>query len=192
MEGIVINPHISRVHLTVLDMLKAGDGMKWDELEHGLLELNGNQVPELELHFIGWKRPSDLLRLVLEENALSRLCALDKVEIVGYSLSRIRSQDIRNTPTHHTVDDFTITLDTAQRIEWLLWWPGGKKAYLDHLLETARARAQANGLTGRPATLGAAGPWANTESRETARRRTSAWRRWEEQAAGTGRVGEDS
>ena len=129
----------------MLDVLKAGDGVKWDELEHGLLELNGNQVPRLELYFESRECASDLLRLVLEGNALSRLCALDKVEIMGNSLFRIRRQDISNTPTHHTVDNFTITLDTAQRIEWLLWWLGDKKAYLDRLLETARARAQADG-----------------------------------------------
>ena len=146
MEGIAINPRISSVHLTVPYMLKAGDGMKWDQLEHGLLELNSNHVPELCLDFGSRECVSDLLRLVLEGNALSRLCALDKVAIKSWLLSWIRSQDIRNTPTHHTVDDFTITLDTAQRIEWLLYdEPKDRKAYFDRLLETARARAQADG-----------------------------------------------
>ena len=146
MKGITINPHISRVHLTVPDVLKAGDGVRWDELEHRLLEPNGNQVPQLELCFGSRECASDLLRLVLEENALSRLYALDKVAFEGYPPFWIRSQDIRNMPTHHTVGDFTITLDTTQRIEWLLRWrTEDKKAYLDHLLETARARAQAEG-----------------------------------------------
>ena len=142
-EGIAINPRISSVHLAVPDVVKAGDDMKWDQLEHRLLELNGNQIPQLYLDLIVRERASDLLRLVLEEEALSRLLALNRVEIACSISFFIRSQDIRNTPTHHTVDDFTITLDTDQRIEWLLQdEPEDRKAYLDRLLETARARAQ--------------------------------------------------
>ena len=146
MEGIAINPHISCVSLTFPDMPKAGDGMKWDELEHRLLELNANQVPRLNLDFKSRECASDLLHLVLEGEVLSRLCALNRVAIVYNWQFSIRSQDIINTPTHHTIDDFTITLDTAQRIEWLLQsWPTNRKLYLDRLLETARARAQADG-----------------------------------------------
>ena len=130
-------------------MLKAEDGMKWDQLEHGLLELNGNQVPELTLEFERREYASDSLRVMLEESALSRLCALDKVEIKrsfqGRKYFRIPGRDIINAPTHHTVDDFTITLDTAQRVEWLLQYPPQtKEPYLDRLLQTARAQAQAD------------------------------------------------
>ena len=120
--------------------------MKWDQLEHGLLELNGNQVPELRLYFESRECASDGLRIMVGGNALSRLHALDRVVIWNPSLCTLRSRDVMNAPTHHTVDDFTIPLDTSQRVKWLLQSrPGGREAYLDRLLEAARGRAQADG-----------------------------------------------
>ena len=131
--------------------------MQWDQLERRLAEHGDDgdehQVSSLFLQFATKRHASEILHQILEGRILPRTYASRNLFVGVGGSYHVRSHDLLNAPTSFAVAGFTMALDTAQRVEWLLEQRLGKrKAYLEHLLQTARAQVEADGTQDRART----------------------------------------
>ena len=145
------NPYIHLVLYSCPDTVDDADiPSHFEGLEIALIDLNGTHVPLLEIHCRTRKTAKSISRFLLEGSILSHyLGELQKVALIldypGWV--SILPDEILSAPTQFTLDDITISLDTARRAEWLLskdhlhsW----RDRYLHDLLEASRAATAAS------------------------------------------------
>ena len=141
------------------------ENLPWDQLERALLEDDGDEDRiSLELQILSEERAAEFISQILKGKILSQLLALKKIEVHVFlqntGCAYLSSRHISAAPTRFDTEDFSITLDSAQRAEWLLrgWgWlevrkppttediESARKEYLQSLLEAARAKVQEGG-----------------------------------------------
>ena len=121
----------------------------FEGLEIALRNHNGTHVPHLAIYCGTHKTASTVSRLLLEGNIFPQyLGEFRKVSLYHRGASgrvawlHIEPDEILSTPTHFTLDGITISLNTAQRAEWLVSmdFPSDRRGqYLRNLLEASRA-----------------------------------------------------
>ena len=99
---------------------------RWASFESALMDVDGMNVPSVEIMLSNRDTAKDVLVLLLPDKILSRLHGrLRKVSLVvededAELYLRISSDDIPLAPTQVTFNGETISLNAAQRAEWLL------------------------------------------------------------------------
>ena len=147
------NPYIDVVRYYCPDTVDDADiPSHFEGLEIALSDLNATHVPLLEIHCGTHMTAKSISRFLLGGSILSRyLGELKKVSLYfkadTKSLIPILPDEILSAPTRFTLDDITISLDTAQRAEWLLSKDeeghNRRNRYLQDLLEASRAATAA-------------------------------------------------
>lgn len=140
-------PYIHSVLYTCPDITDDTDMHSHLEgLEKRLGDLqDGAHVPRLVISYRSLYRRThrkiaeDVLKLLLEGAIFSRYLSMQKVSVEHpvQPWDEISSSEILSVPTRFTLNGITISLDTAQRIKWLLHDPGdARDDYLQSLLST--------------------------------------------------------
>ena len=146
------SPHIGNLRL-ICPTIGTGDMIsRFQDFETSLIELGQADVPLLLLYCRNREVLMVLLALLLAGNIFPQL--FGQLRKVSVSLRDpdadyldLSSDDILSAPTHSTLGDTTIALDSFQRVGWLLrTHEGARMAYLRGLPHTTQAEAPNTGL----------------------------------------------
>lgn len=142
-------PHIVSLELVCPDLGAAEMIPGLHDLETALLELHGANIPPLEIKCDRRGTGKALLHLLLSGSVFSQLFSrMRKLTVLLHYRPEYRPRyyypyEILSAPTHFTLSDVTISLSTAQRVEWLRCGYNSRNAYLHGLLRAAQEGAPA-------------------------------------------------
>ncbi|EKM52853.1 uncharacterized protein PHACADRAFT_149780 [Phanerochaete carnosa HHB-10118-sp] len=144
------HPDIRYLRLTCPAISTADMPSCFDDFETALLDLNGTNVPLLTIICLDMDLVRDVIELLRMGSIFPHLFGrLRKVHIMARGRTRSVRRELTAAGIHSSFAPFTldgerITLDKAQRVQWLLrkQSDGGKKAYLRELLQAHAVRAR--------------------------------------------------